>query len=61
MFPQDIFDITAHVYAEKPQKDIHSFVGTFTRVRTPLLFFTFYISHVNVGDLALQDAKNDAS
>jgi len=27
----DILDITAHVYAEKPQKDIHSFVGTFTR------------------------------
>ncbi|BFZ12719.1 hypothetical protein BsWGS_15758 [Bradybaena similaris] len=27
----DILDITAQVYAEKPQKTIHSFVGTFTR------------------------------
>nr|KAG5712977.1 hypothetical protein BaRGS_021771 [Batillaria attramentaria] len=27
----DILDINASVYAEKPQKDIHSFVGTFTR------------------------------
>ncbi|XP_012936830.1 probable phospholipid-transporting ATPase IIB isoform X3 [Aplysia californica] len=30
----DILDITANVYAEKPQKDIHSFVGTFTRSDT---------------------------
>ena len=29
---QDILDITANVYAEKPQKDIYNFVGTFTRV-----------------------------
>lgn len=29
----DLFEISAQVYAEKPQKDIHSFVGTFTRVR----------------------------
>ncbi|XP_076448860.1 putative phospholipid-transporting ATPase IIB isoform X2 [Babylonia areolata] len=27
----DILDITASVFAEKPQKDIYSFVGTFTR------------------------------
>ncbi|XP_070194788.1 probable phospholipid-transporting ATPase IIB isoform X2 [Littorina saxatilis] len=27
----DILDITANVYAEKPQKDIYNFVGTFTR------------------------------
>ncbi|CAL1541081.1 unnamed protein product [Lymnaea stagnalis] len=27
----DILDITAQVYAEKPQKAIHNFVGTFTR------------------------------
>ncbi|XP_059148844.1 probable phospholipid-transporting ATPase IIB isoform X2 [Physella acuta] len=27
----DILDITGQVYAEKPQKAIHSFVGTFTR------------------------------
>ena len=33
IFPmQDILDITASVYAEKPQKAIHSFVGTYTRV-----------------------------
>lgn len=25
-----LLDITAHIYAEKPSKDIHSFVGTFT-------------------------------
>nr|XP_006814167.1 PREDICTED: probable phospholipid-transporting ATPase IIB-like [Saccoglossus kowalevskii] len=28
----DLYEISAEVYAEKPQKDIHSFVGTFTRV-----------------------------
>ncbi|PFX32310.1 putative phospholipid-transporting ATPase IIB [Stylophora pistillata] len=27
----DLLNISASVYAEKPQKDIHSFVGTFTR------------------------------
>ncbi|XP_067888575.1 probable phospholipid-transporting ATPase IIB isoform X1 [Heterodontus francisci] len=27
----DIFTISAHVYAQKPQMDIHSFEGTFTR------------------------------
>jgi len=27
----ELFEITAHVFAEKPQKDIHSFVGTYTR------------------------------
>lgn len=27
----DLFDISAQLYAEKPQKDIHSFIGTFTR------------------------------
>ncbi|CAI9715878.1 probable phospholipid-transporting ATPase IIB isoform X2 [Octopus vulgaris] len=27
---ESLLDITAHVYAEKPSKDIHSFVGTFT-------------------------------
>lgn len=27
----DLHDITAQVFAEKPQKDIHSFVGTFSR------------------------------
>ena len=29
---QDILDITANVFVEKPQKDIHNFVGTFSRV-----------------------------
>ncbi len=29
---RELFDIAAQVYAEKPQKDIHSFIGTFTRV-----------------------------
>ncbi|XP_064640226.1 probable phospholipid-transporting ATPase IIB isoform X2 [Lineus longissimus] len=27
----DLWGISAQVYAEKPQKDIHSFIGTFTR------------------------------
>lgn len=27
-----LFDINASIYAEKPQKDIHSFIGTFTKV-----------------------------
>lgn len=30
---QDLFSISAYVYAQKPQLDIHSFEGTFTRVR----------------------------
>lgn len=30
----EVFDINAQMYVEKPQKDIHSFVGTFTRVRS---------------------------
>ncbi|XP_033124731.1 probable phospholipid-transporting ATPase IIB isoform X2 [Anneissia japonica] len=29
---EDLFDIEANVFAEKPQKAIHSFVGTFSRV-----------------------------
>lgn len=27
-----LFEISALLYAEKPQKDIHSFIGTFSRV-----------------------------
>lgn len=27
-----LFEINANIYAEKPQKDIHSFIGTFTRL-----------------------------
>ena len=30
---KDLLNISASVYAEKPQRDIHSFIGTFTRVR----------------------------
>lgn len=29
---QDLFSINAYVYAQKPQLDIHSFEGNFTRV-----------------------------
>lgn len=29
---KDLFGVSATIYAEKPQKDIHSFIGTFTRV-----------------------------
>lgn len=27
-----LFEISARIYSEKPQKDIHSFIGTFSRV-----------------------------
>ncbi len=33
---RDLFDISAQVYAEKPQKDIHNFIGTFSRVSLEL-------------------------
>lgn len=29
---RQLFEINASIYAEKPQKDIHSFIGTFSRV-----------------------------
>lgn len=29
-----LFDMNASIYAEKPQKDIHSFIGTFNRLDT---------------------------
>lgn len=32
-FLQDLFSISAYVHAQKPQLDIHSFEGNFTRVR----------------------------
>ncbi len=38
---RDLFDISAQVYAEKPQKDIHNFIGTFSRVSSELFFFFF--------------------
>jgi phospholipid-translocating ATPase len=32
-----LFDIRASLFVEKPQRDIHSFIGTFTRVCNILL------------------------
>ena len=29
---EELFSMDATVYAEKPQKDIHNFIGTFTKV-----------------------------
>lgn len=29
---RQLFEINASIFAEKPQRDIHSFIGTFTRV-----------------------------
>lgn len=29
---QSMYDISAQVYAEKPQRDIHNFIGTFSKV-----------------------------
>ena len=29
----DIFSVDCTVFAEKPQKDIHNFIGTFTKVQ----------------------------
>lgn len=29
---EELFNMNAMVYAEKPQKDIHNFIGTFTKV-----------------------------
>lgn len=36
-----LFDIKASIYVEKPQKDIHSFIGTFTRVKFEI--FSYFI------------------
>jgi magnesium-transporting ATPase (P-type) len=52
-----LFDIRASLFVEKPQRDIHSFIGTFTRVciifllhdailRQTTLLFTVYIQGV---------------
>lgn len=35
-----LFDIKASLYVEKPQKDIHSFIGTFSRVKD---LFSLYL------------------
>lgn len=29
---EELFNMNSMVYAEKPQKDIHNFIGTFTKV-----------------------------
>lgn len=33
---QGLFNIGGSVFAEKPHKDIHNFVGNFTMVKNPL-------------------------
>lgn len=49
----DAFHIDASVFAEKPQRDIHTFIGTFKRVRKfsffvheHFLFFFFFKSRL---------------
>lgn len=37
---QDLFSISAYVYAQRPQLDIHSFEGNFTRVQSLADVFT---------------------
>jgi phospholipid-translocating ATPase len=32
----ELFEVSSHLFAEKPQKDIHSFIGTFTRQTEPV-------------------------
>ena len=32
----DVYSLEASVFAEKPQKDIYSFIGTFTKVQLSL-------------------------
>lgn len=39
-----LFDIKASIYVEKPQKDIHSFIGTFTRVKFEI--FSYFILNI---------------
>lgn len=39
-----LFDIKASIYVEKPQKDIHSFIGTFTRVKFEI--FNYFILNI---------------
>lgn len=34
-FETDLFQIQASVFAEKPQRDIHTFIGTFKKVCNP--------------------------
>lgn len=41
-----LFEMNATIYAEKPQKDIHSFIGTFTRVSKINYFYNKIINIV---------------
>ena len=36
---QELFEVETHLFAEKPQKDIHSFIGTFSRVSFKIFIF----------------------
>lgn len=50
---EELFSMDATVYAEKPQKDIHNFIGTFTKVMGPLLsLFIHVVSTVFYIELA---------
>jgi P-type E1-E2 ATPase len=57
-----LFDIRASLFVEKPQRDIHSFIGTFTRVcnifllydavlRPTTVLFTVYLCRVSVKEI----------
>ena len=41
-----LLEIQASLFAEKPQRDIHSFIGTFSRVSAGSLAFLFIIDHI---------------
>lgn len=43
-FDTDLFQLNASVFAEKPQRDIHTFIGTFKRVRQETTLISFYRS-----------------
>ena len=38
---QELLETTAQLFAEKPQRDIHSFIGTFSRVSPAYFNFLF--------------------
>ena len=43
-YSQDIMELNCEIYAEKPQKDIHAFVGTYKVSGGGLLILGFVIS-----------------
>ena len=46
----DVFHIDASVFAEKPQRDIHTFIGTFKQVRISVnVPEHFYLNYINLG------------